>query len=114
METGEKQRLFCDLTYGALSWGKERRVIVKAEHTSLGPNTRYIVTTLSGDPQELYDKVYCHRGEMETGSRNSRWICLLTEPPVVNGGPTNLDFCSQVWLTCLWKPLGESLWLVPS
>ena len=65
METGEKQRLFCDLTYGALSWGKERRVIVKAEHTSLGPNTRYIVTTLSGDPQELYDKVYCHRGEME-------------------------------------------------
>ena len=63
--TGEKQRLFGDLTYGALSWGKERRVIVKAEHNHLGPNTRYVVTNMSGDPQELYDDVYCHRGEME-------------------------------------------------
>jgi len=64
-ETGEKQRLFDDLTYGALSWKKERRIIVKAEHNHLGPNTRYVVTNMSGDPQELYDKVYCHRGEME-------------------------------------------------
>lgn len=64
-ETGEKQRLFRDLTYGALSWKKERRIIVKAEHNHLGPNTRYVVTNMSGDPQELYDDVYCHRGEME-------------------------------------------------
>ena len=64
-ETGQKQRLFDDLTYGALSWGKERRIIVKAEHNSLGPNTRYVVTNMAGDPQELYDEVYCHRGEME-------------------------------------------------
>jgi len=63
--SGEKQRLFGDLTYGAFSWGKERRVIVKAEHNHLGPNTRYVVTNMSGDPQELYDDVYCHRGEME-------------------------------------------------
>jgi len=63
--SGEKQRLFGELSYGALSWSKERRVIVKAEHNSLGPNTRYVVTNMSGDPQELYDEVYCHRGEME-------------------------------------------------
>jgi len=36
-ETGEKQRLFGDLTYGVLSWKKERRIIVKAEHNHLGP-----------------------------------------------------------------------------
>lgn len=63
--TVEKQRLFGELEYGAKSWGKERRVIVKAEHNSKGPNTRYIVTSLQGDPQHLYDKVYCQRGEME-------------------------------------------------
>lgn len=51
--------------YGAKSWGKARRVIVKAEHNSKGPNTRYIVTSLEGDPQCLYDKLYCQRGEME-------------------------------------------------
>lgn len=60
-----KQRLFGNLSYGAKSWGKQRRVIVKAEHNKLGPNTRYIVTNLPGDGQELYDKLYCQRGEME-------------------------------------------------
>ena len=31
-----------------------------------GPtNPRFVVTNLQGDPQELYDKVYCGRGEME-------------------------------------------------
>lgn len=63
--TKEKQRLFGEVEYGAKSWGKNRRVIVKAEHNSKGPNTRYVVTNLSGDPQELYDKLYCQRGEME-------------------------------------------------
>ena len=61
----EKQRLFDEVMYGAKSWGKARRVIVKAEHNSKGPNTRYIVTSLEGDPQCLYDKLYCQRGEME-------------------------------------------------
>lgn len=65
VETQQKQRLFGGLSYGAKSWGKLRRVIVKAEYNSLGPNTRYVVTNLPGDDQELYDHIYCHRGEME-------------------------------------------------
>ena len=40
-------------------------MIVKAEHTAQGANPRFIVTNLPGDPQELYDDVYCQRGEME-------------------------------------------------
>ena len=40
-------------------------MIHKAEHSRLGANPRFIVTSLKGDPQELYDKVYCARGEME-------------------------------------------------
>ena len=40
-------------------------MIVKAEHTAQGPNPRFVVTDVTGDPQELYDAVYCQRGEME-------------------------------------------------
>ena len=61
-----KQRLFCEFYYAAGTWKKrKRRVIAKAEHTTQGANPRFIVTSLGGDPQELYDKVYCARGEME-------------------------------------------------
>ena len=38
---------------------------MKAEHTHRGENNRYIVTSLTGDPQQLYDDVYCARGDME-------------------------------------------------
>lgn len=63
--TWEKQRLFGEFFYQAQSWRKERRVIVKAEYLPKGPNPRYIVTNLEGAPQELYEKIYCARGEME-------------------------------------------------
>ena len=64
-KTNVKQKLFSEITYAAKSWNTERRVIVKAEHTDLGENTRYVVTNLDGPPQDLYEKVYCARGEME-------------------------------------------------
>ena len=64
-QTGEKQRLFGALSYAAQSWDKERRVIVKAEHLEQGANTRFVVTNLAGRPQQLYDEVYCLRGEAE-------------------------------------------------
>jgi Transposase DDE domain group 1 len=38
---------------------------VKAEHSHQGDNTRFVVTNLTGEPQHLYDAVYCARGEME-------------------------------------------------
>ena len=61
----QKQRHFKDLSYQAGTWKRSRRVIVKAEHNFLGPNTRFVVTNLEGDPQELYDRLYCQRGKME-------------------------------------------------
>lgn len=64
-KTGQKQRLFCEIRYAALTWDRERRVLVKAEHVEEGSNPRYVITNLSGDPQKLYDDVYCARGEME-------------------------------------------------
>jgi hypothetical protein len=44
---------------------------VKAERLPDGSNsegkenTRYIVTNLSGHPQDLYENTYCQRGDME-------------------------------------------------
>lgn len=64
-ETGEKQRLFGWIDYGARSWDRSRRVIAKAEHSSKGRNPRYVVTTLKGDARELYERIYCARGDME-------------------------------------------------
>ena len=60
-----KQRLFGEFQYAAGTWDRERRVIVKAEHLPAGPNTRFIVTNLPGEPKELYDELYVIRGDME-------------------------------------------------
>ena len=61
--------------YAADTWDCRRRVIVKAEHLEQGANTRFIlavlrirrsrVTNLGGEPQKLYDELYCQRGEAE-------------------------------------------------
>jgi len=61
----EKQRLFGWLDYAAHTWDRQRRVIAKAEHSSQGRNPRFVVTSLAGEAQSLYDEVYCARGEME-------------------------------------------------
>ena len=63
--TGQKQRLFASFHYAAGTWDKSRRVIVKAEHTRLGSNPRYLVTNLPQNDQYLYDRLYCARGDME-------------------------------------------------
>jgi hypothetical protein len=64
-KTGQPQRIFGSFAYKAASWDRPRRVIVKAERTAQGPNPRFIVVNVPGDPQELYEDVYCQRGDME-------------------------------------------------
>jgi len=63
--TRQKQREFDHFRYGAKSWKTQRRVIAKCEYSNKGENLRFIVTSLKGDPQRLYDQLYCARGEME-------------------------------------------------
>ena len=49
--------------------GRERRVVGKAEHLEKGANPRFVVTSLAQRAhrrrRQLYEKVYCARGEME-------------------------------------------------
>jgi hypothetical protein len=63
--TGRPQRLFGAFAYAAGSWDRIRRVIIKAEHTALGANPRFVIANVPGGPQSLYDEVYCQRGEAE-------------------------------------------------
>lgn len=64
--TGDKQRQFHEIRYGAQTWGRKRRVIVKTEHLNKGENTRFVVTNLpEPSPTEIYDGIYIARGDME-------------------------------------------------
>ena len=64
-QTGLKQREIGEFVYAAQSWAKERRVITRLEYGQQGNNPRYVVTNLAGQAQELYDDLYCQRGEAE-------------------------------------------------
>ncbi len=59
-----KVRLLSEASYEAGSWGKERRVVYKAEVLKKGRNTRFVVTNRSEAPPTLYDR-YVQRGETE-------------------------------------------------
>ncbi len=63
--SGQKQRHFAWLKYAARTWDRPRRVIAKAEHSALGSNPRFVISNLKGRSQEIYDTLYCARGEME-------------------------------------------------
>jgi hypothetical protein len=61
-QTGEKVRLLAAGPYQAGSWTHARRVVYKAEALEKGLNTRFVVTTRSDPPEELYTW-YTRRGE---------------------------------------------------
>lgn len=63
--TGEKQRAIYEFSYGASSWRRQRRILTRLEYGSQGINPRFVVTSLAGHPGELYDQLYCQRGEAE-------------------------------------------------
>jgi hypothetical protein len=63
--SGEKQVIFADDRYGAETWKRQRRVIIKAEHLHKGANPRFVVTNLDGDGEQIYRQIYCARGDME-------------------------------------------------
>jgi Transposase DDE domain group 1 len=73
-----KLRTFASFTYQASSWKRPRKVVARLE-CSLQPDAgeatstgmrqevdiRYVVTSLKGSAQHLYENVYCQRGQME-------------------------------------------------
>jgi Transposase DDE domain group 1 len=72
-ETGKPARVFSEFAYQTKKrknggWGRERRVVAKAEHIDGKENPRFVVTSLKAEEwaaQALYEDLYCARGEME-------------------------------------------------
>jgi hypothetical protein len=66
---GRPARRFKERCYATrTSWSRSRRVVGKAEHLGDKSNPRFIVTSLPQtriDARELYEQLYCARGEME-------------------------------------------------
>lgn len=67
--SGEKQRLVGEFRYAADTWDRQRRVMVRVEHTEKGSNPGYLVPSLPGSAQTLYEDLYGARGEMENRSK---------------------------------------------
>jgi len=67
--SGEPETVYEELRYRTQdSWSRERRGIGKAQITKVGPNPRFVVTSLPSDAygaKELYETIYCARGEAE-------------------------------------------------
>jgi hypothetical protein len=75
MSRKAKLRTFASFVYQATSWRQPRKVVARLE-CSLQPvagetgmrqevDIRYLVTSLEGSAQHLYENVYCQRGQME-------------------------------------------------
>ena len=79
--TGKAARVFTEFTYQTRkSWSRSRRVVAKAEYLDKGENPRFVVTSLSAEQwaaQDLYEKFYCARGEME--NRIKEQMCLFAD-----------------------------------
>src|SRR5882672_10168201 len=75
MSSKAKLRTFASFMYQANSWKRPRKVVARLE-CSLQPvagetgmrqevDIRYVVTSLKGSAQHLYENFYCQRGQME-------------------------------------------------
>ena len=68
-KTGKAARVCGDFRYRTReSWPRGRRVVAKAEYLAKGENLRFVVTSLTAEQaaaQQLYETIYCARGEME-------------------------------------------------
>lgn len=69
-QSGRAERVFQEFEYETVSgtWSRARRIVAKAEYLEDKENPRFVVTSLPAPlwaAQELYEKLYCARGDME-------------------------------------------------
>jgi hypothetical protein len=77
------QRFETFTDYQAESWPHPRRIVAKIEINRHGTNRRFVVTTLTGSPQAIYQDCYVQRGnvperplgELKNGLHADRLSC---------------------------------------
>ena len=70
-----KVRLCGETRYQAESWDHPRRVVYKTEALAKGPNVRFVVTTRTDPPADLYE-FYVDRGEPELWIKDLKDACF--------------------------------------
>ena len=67
---GRTEHVYADTRYAAGTWGRERRVVIKAEVVRLKgreprDNPRFVVTNRLESSRFVYEWIYCARGDIE-------------------------------------------------
>jgi hypothetical protein len=104
-QSGTPARLFTEFFYATRnSWSRPRRVVAKAEYLAQGANPRYIVTSLSAAQiagQELYERVYCARGECPENRIQEQQLDLFADRTSTSqmwSNPLRLYFSSLAYV----------------
>jgi len=103
-QSGQAARVFKDLEYRTReSWSQARRVVGKAEHLAKGANPRFVVTSLPAAAfaaQELYEDLYCARGEMENRIKEQQLYLFAdrTSAATMRANQLRLWFSSVAYL----------------
>ena len=102
--SGRASRVFKDFCYKTLkTWRWNRRVVGKAEHLAKGSNPRFVVTSLRPDlnnAQDLYEKVYCARGDMENRIKEQQLMLFAarTSTKKMHSNQVRLYFSSLAYV----------------
>ena len=102
--SGKASRVFKAFCYKTLkSWRWQRRVIGKAEHLAKGANPRFVVTSLTAEEcgaQELYEKLYCARGDMENRIKEQQLMLFAdrTSTSKIHSNQVRLYFSSIAYV----------------
>lgn len=102
--SGHSARRYVQFRYRTRSsWSRGRRVVGKAEYMDKGENPRFVVTNLTVqeyEAQELYERLYCARGEMENRIKEQQLYLFAdrTSSATMRANQLRLWFSSLAYL----------------
>lgn len=110
---GKPLQRFVSIRYRARSWKEERNVIAKVEHTGIGLNTRFVVSSMHcDDPEKVYESFQVRAGGIETlieqlknGLRLDKTACHTRMPNQMRYFETMLAFILHLKLQQKLKPV---------
>jgi hypothetical protein len=111
---GDGCKEFGEFQYGAKTWDKEERIVVKAEITKYKLNPRYVVTNRTDLSAQRTYEWYCERGDRENRIKefkvdlsSGRTSCHKF---MANQGRLLLHAAASVLMTVLQKSLDGTRW----
>lgn len=110
---GKPLQRFVSFRYRAASWPKARVVIAKVEHTGIGLNTRFVVSSmLCDDAEKVYESFQVRAGgiealieQLKNGLRFDKTACHSRVPNQVRYFEATLAFILHLRLQQKLKPL---------